>query len=60
MKKGDRVTIYIDPVTKLRPEGRATLVRRFFSGPEPGPFVKWWVKFDDSPGEWMRDIYKED
>jgi len=53
MKKGDRVKIYQDPLTKKKFEGDAVLVKRFGNSKDAGPNYKgcgleyWEVKFSD-------------
>ena len=44
MTPGDRVMIYEDPITKLRPEGRARLIEKFLE--VPGEEF-WKVRFMD-------------
>lgn len=49
MEKGQIVTIYEDPITKTRVEGRATLLRKIREYPE-GHQERWKVHFlGDSP-----------
>lgn len=46
MQKGDLRMIYQDPVTRLNPEGPATLLRRI-GRTDPDLGERWLVRFDD-------------
>ena len=49
LKKGDRVAVYQDPVTRKDPEGAATLLKRGEAFPD-GDLERWWVEFDGERG----------
>lgn len=52
MKKGDVVTIFEDPITETKPEGKATLIRlldRDMGIWEGRQFKRWAVRFHDEP-----------
>jgi hypothetical protein len=51
MKPGDTVTIYKDPITKTKPEGRATLVR-FIAEVHGGEM--WEVRFEGEAETYTR------
>jgi hypothetical protein len=58
LRIGDKVTIYEDPVTKEKPEGKATL-RELYR--RHGESTYWRVEFDDAPGEFYeRTVCGED
>jgi hypothetical protein len=47
MEIGDHVTVYRDPVTKIVPEGDATLVEKLPSNPHHVSYLEvWLVKMD--------------
>ncbi len=52
MKRGQKVTIYQDPITRQRPEGKAKLIGRVseIGVYEGHPVVRWQVEFADEPG----------
>ncbi len=53
--KGQRVTIYEDPITQLKPEGDATLVREY--RPDTGDGLSMWeVQFDGEDEFVLRTI----
>jgi len=56
MNPGDVVTIYSNPVTQERPEGKAKLIREW--GPDVGDGLSiWYVEFLDEPGaEYLRSV----
>jgi hypothetical protein len=43
MKRGDVVTIYQDPITKQKPEGKAKLVKQISTA--EGGLERWTVQF---------------
>ena len=50
LKKGQRITIYAYPLTKLKPEGEAVLLKRI--RPDDGDGLETWlVEFVSEPGE---------
>ena len=53
---GDTVTIYGNPVAMDKPEGKATLIKRY--RPDVGDGLSiWWVEFLDEPGQtYLRTI----
>lgn len=55
LEKGDRVTIYEDPVTCEKPEGIAVLVRQLNSDDGDG-LERWEVIFDDEHEAYARTI----
>jgi len=56
MKKGDKVMIYEDPITQLKPEGMATLTTRLSSDGDRRQ--RWRVVFDAEPdAKYDRNIY---
>lgn len=44
-KKGDRVTVFCDPVTKTAPEGEAELLKKLMDAQFEGDPESWEVKF---------------
>ena len=62
MKKGDVVSIYQDPITQTKLEGKATLIKRhkhgLFSERVLG-LERWLVRFEDGDEVW-RDIKTEE
>lgn len=56
LKYGDRVIIYCDPITKLKPEGSAVLKRRI--GEADPELQRWKVQFegDGETGTYERSI----
>jgi hypothetical protein len=44
LKRGSRVTIYEDPITKTKPEGEAKLVKQISYDPQ---CERWYVDFGD-------------
>ena len=55
MKKGDKVIVYQDPYTRLRPEGTATLVKQLCEADEDG-MSRWEVSFPGDYGTFERNI----
>ncbi len=47
LQPGDRVAIYLDPLTEIKLEGLAILRRRLCL--EPGVYERWTVTFCDDP-----------
>ncbi len=47
MEKGQKVTVYQDPMTEQKPEGEAILLRKLGEDPpEANPRLEaWWVRF---------------
>ena len=45
LKKGDRITIFCDPVTKTAPEGEAELLKKLLNAEVEGGPESWEVKF---------------
>ena len=55
---GDHVTVYRDPVTKIVPEGDATLVKKLPSNPHHVSRLEVWLVRMDSGEEEIRYISK--
>ncbi len=47
MKVGDKVTIFDDPITEMKPEGKATLLTCVDIDPGQPIMERWQVHFDD-------------
>lgn len=62
MKKGDIVTIYEDPITEKKPEGRARIICKFISdlGEVEGfTLARYEVEFLNEPGRTFERTIKE-
>jgi len=59
MTNGDTVMIYEDPLIEMKPEGTATLIRKYADINNLGPLRLWAVEFTSDPGEyftrWIRE-----
>ena len=57
LKRGDKVTIYQDPITELRPEGTARLIRKL-GHDDGGSFTleRWIVRFEGDGYDFERSI----
>lgn len=61
MKKGDKVRIFEDPITRQKPEGMATLIKLEFVSDSVPRAERWRVRFEgDEPNEtYSRTIFLE-
>lgn len=52
LRAGQRVTIFVDPITCRHPEGDAILRKRIPGHDDPG-FQRWYVSFGDDVNGWF-------